>query len=208
MAKIQAIRKEESAANKPVNIGERAIDNLKFIRETMERSTHFTAVPGYGGVLMGATAIAAAFIAQAQIDFRAWLYTWLAEAALAFVIGLFAMWQKAKIARVSLMSAPARKFAFGFLPPLVCGVILTFMLIRFGTDKEMLVSVWLLLYGAAVASGGMFSVRVVPLAGWLFILLGAAAFFVPAMFSDWVMAAGFGFLHIIFGIIVARKYGG
>ncbi|MBC7901251.1 MAG: hypothetical protein H7070_14490 [Saprospiraceae bacterium] len=208
MAKLQPIRKESLETNEPVNISDKALDNLRYIRETMERSTHFTAVPGYGGILMGVTAIAAAYIASIQIDFRAWQMTWLAEAGLAFVIGLFAMWQKSKIAKTPLMSAPAKKFALGFAPPLICGVILTFALLRLGTDKDMVVGVWLLLYGAAVVCGGMSSVKAVSIMGWLFMLLGALAFFVPAMYSDWLMALSFGLLHIVFGAVIARKYGG
>jgi hypothetical protein len=93
MAKIQAIKKEENEINMPVSIGDRAFDNLQFIRETMERSTHFTAVPGYGGILMGATAIGAAYIANGQAYLGNWLIVWIVEAFLAFAIGLLAMWQ-------------------------------------------------------------------------------------------------------------------
>ena len=208
MGKVQAIRKEEIETNEPPSLHGRAMDNLAFIRETMERSAVFTSIPGYGGMLMGATAIGASIIAYRQIDFANWLTVWVAEAVLAFVIGLFAMWQKSKIVKTPLTSAPARKFAFGFLPPIVCGVILTFALFRLGTDKDLIVGTWLLLYGAAVACGGMSSVRIVPVVGWLFMLLGAIAFFVPAMFSDWLMAIGFGGLQILFGLIIARKFGG
>lgn len=207
MAKIQAIRKEESETREPVNIGDRAFDNLRFIRETMERSTHFTAVPGYGGIFMGLTAIAASVIANNQPLVRDWLFVWLTEAILAFAIGLFATWQKSKIAKLPLTSAPARKFALGFLPPLICGVVLTLGLWRFG-HFEVMIPAWLLLYGAAVVTGGAFSVKTVPVMGWCFIALGAIAFFAPAGFGNWLMAAGFGALHIVFGIIIARRFGG
>ena len=207
MAKIQALRKEETETNQPINIGDRAFDNLRFIRETMERSTHFTAVPGYGGIFMGLTAIAASVIAANQASVRDWLLVWLVEAILAFAIGLFAMWQKSKIAKLPLTSAPARKFANGFLPPLLCGVFLSLGLWRFG-HFEVMIPAWLLLYGAAVVTGGAFSVKAVPVMGWCFIALGAIAFFLPAGFGNWMMAAGFGVLHIIFGIIIARRFGG
>lgn len=205
MAKIQPIRKEER--NEPVNIGDRALDNLKFIRETMERSTHFTAVPGYGGVFMGLTAVAAAIIANLQPLVKDWLIVWLIEAILAFSIGLFAMWQKSKISNTSLLSVPARKFAMSFLPPLVCGIVLTLGLWRFG-HFEVMVPLWLLLYGAAVVTGGAFSVRIVPIMGWCFISLGTIAFFLPAGSGNQLMGLGFGVLHIIFGLIIARRFGG
>lgn len=204
MAKIQAIRKEE---NKPVNIGDRAFDNLQFIRETMERSSVFTSVPGYGGILMGATAIGASIVAAYQTNARFWLLTWLIEAVLAFFIGLLAMWQKSKIAETPLNSAPARKFAFGLAPPLIIGAVLSAMFYKNGWFYEM-PSIWLLLYGTAVVCGGTNSVRVVPIAGWSFIALGTISVFLPVFYGNLMMALGFGVLHIIFGVIVARKYGG
>jgi hypothetical protein len=206
MGKVQAIHKDLSEAE-PVKLSDRAADNLKFIRETMERSTHFTAVPGYGGALMGVTAIVAAFIASQQIYLREWLIVWLTEALLAFAIGLLAMWQKSKIANVSLLSAPARKFAFGFLPPLICGVVITLGLWRF-EHYEIMAPVWMLLYGAAVVTGGAFSVRVIPVMGWVFIAIGAIAFALPASFGNILMSLSFGLVHVVFGLIIARRYGG
>ncbi|CAN5413960.1 hypothetical protein BH10ACI1_BH10ACI1_09080 [soil metagenome] len=207
MAKVQAIRKDEIEANQPINIGERAIDNLQFIRETMERSAVFTSVPGYGGILMGATAIGATFVANSQDHLRNWLIVWLVEAVLAFAIGLLAMWQKSKIAKTSLTSVPAKKFAMSFAPPLICGIIITLGLWRYELYEAM-VAVWLLSYGAAVVCGGAFSVKIVPIMGWCFIVLGAVVFLLPKGFGDVMMALSFGVLHIVFGLIIARKFGG
>src|SRR5690606_38078779 len=110
MAKLKAAAQDEGSKREgPVNLGDRAINNLQFIRETMERATHFTAVPGYGGMLMGATAIGAAYIAAQQASSQNWLVVWLTEAFLAAAIGLLAMWQKSKISNASLFSTPARK---------------------------------------------------------------------------------------------------
>ena len=183
------------------------MDNLEFIRETMERSVHFTAVPGYGGILMGVTAIAAAYIAAQQASLYDWLIVWLAEAALAFSIGLLAMWQKAKIAGGPLVSTPAKKFARGFAPPLLSGMAITLGLWRYGI-YEMMAPVWMLCYGAAVVCGGAYSVRVIPVMGWCFMTLGAAAFALPAAYGNWLMALSFGVVHIVFGGIIAKRYGG
>ena len=204
MAKIQAIYENKT---EPPSLHGRAMDNLQFIRDTMERSSHFTAVPGYGGIFMGVTAIGAAFIANRQPLIKDWLIIWSIEAILAFAIGLFAMWQKSKIANVPLNSVPAKKFALSFLPPLICAVVITIGLWRFG-HFEAMIPVWILLYGAAVVCGGSFSVRVVPVMGWLFILVGTVDFFLPANLGNSVMATSFGILHIIFGAIIARRYGG
>ena len=207
MANNQALLKDEDPQNAAVNLGDRAIDNLKFIRETMERSTAFTAVPGYGGILMGVTAVAAAYIAHTQPDLRDSLTTWLVEAGLAFAIGMLAMWQKSKIAGQSLISAPARKFALSFAPPLIAGVVITLGLWRYG-QFYVLPPVCMLSYGAAVVCGGAFSARVVPVMGWCFMVLGTIAFALPISYGNLMMALSFGGLHIIFGAIIARRYGG
>jgi hypothetical protein len=207
MAKIQAIQTKESKADQPPSLHGRAMDNLQFIRKTMERSTHFTAVPGYGGIFMGLTAIGAAFIANQQVLIKDWLIVWAVEAVLAFAIGLFAMWQKSKIANVLLNSAPAKKFAMSFLPPLICAFVITIGLWRLG-HFETLIPVWILLYGAAVIMGGSFSVKSVPIMGWCFIALGTLAFVLPANFGNSMMALSFGILHIVFGAIIARRFGG
>ena len=207
MAKTNAVKRDEERSEGPVNLGDRAIDNLKYIRETMERSTSFTAVPGYGGMLMGVTALVAAYIANSQVVLRDSLITWLVEAALAFAIGLLAMWQKSKIAGQSLVSAPARKFAFSFAPPLVAGVVIILGLARYEYFYVM-PPVCMLTYGASVVCGGAFSVRVVPVMGWCFVVLGALSFALSTSYGNLMMAASFGLLHIIFGAIIAKKYGG
>lgn len=207
MGNVQPIRREETQNNEPVNIGDRAFDNLKFIRETMERSAVFTSVPGYGGMLMGATAVGASVFASQAANYRQWLIIWLTEALLAFAIGFLTMWQKSKNANDSLNSAAARKFALCLAPPLVAGIILTALLYRIGT-LEFLPVVWLTLYGTAVVCGGVSSVKIVPIAGWCFVALGLISVFLPGGFGDLMMGIGFGGLHIVFGFIVARKFGG
>lgn len=207
MGSIRQLREVETEHNEPVTLSDRAIDNLRFIRETMERSTHFTAVPGYGGMLMGVTAVVAAYIAAQQIYLRDWLIVWLTEAFLAFAIGLLAMWQKSKIAGESLVSAPARKFAFGFAPPLIAGIVITLGMWRYN-NYEMMAPAWMVLYGSAVVTGGAFSVKIVPVMGWIFIAFGAAAFALPTWSGNYLLAASFGLTHIVFGAIIARRYGG
>jgi len=207
MPKLQPKLTPNEEHDEPVNISDRAIDNLRFIRETMERSTSFTAVPGYGGMLMGATAVAAAYIANMQVYLVDSLTVWLVEAALAFAIGLLAIWQKSKLAGQSLLSTPATKFAFGFAPPLIAGVIIVLGLWRF-EHYYVMAPVCIICYGVAVICGGAFSVRAVPIMGWCFMAVGAAAFLLPPKYGNLMMGASFGLLHIIFGAIIAKRYGG
>jgi len=190
-----------------VPLEDRAADNLRFIRETMERAGSFTAVPGWGGAAIGFTALAAAAVASHQATAPRWIFVWLAEAALAMVLAVLAVAQKAHAARVPLFSGPGRKFALGFAPPMIVGALLTAALYRDG-DLRLLPAMWLLLYGTAVASGGAFSVRVVPIMGVCFIALGAAALVSPASWGNGYMMGGFGGLQILFGLIIAQKYGG
>ncbi|HEU4680201.1 MAG TPA: hypothetical protein VFS51_00565 [Gemmatimonadales bacterium] len=185
----------------------RAMDNLSFIRSTMERATSFTAVPGWGGVAMGVTALAAAALARTRAAETEWLAVWLGASALALTIGGWSMVMKARRAGTSVFSYSGRRFVLSYLPPLVVGALLTLVLVRAGLYSA-LPGTWLLLYGTGVVTGGAFSVRVVPIMGFCFMVLGASALLAPPDWSDWLMALGFGGLHIIFGLIIARRYGG
>ena len=184
-----------------------AIENLRYIRETMERAGAFTAVPGFGGIWMGASALVAGFIALSQPTIERWFAVWLVEGAAAVVIGAIATYQKAAAAEQPVLSAPARKFALSFAPPLFVGALLTFVLYRAGLAAA-LPGMWLLLYGSGVAAGGAYSVRVVPVMGMCFMALGAAALFCPPAWGSIFLLIGFGGLHIVFGSIIARRYGG
>ncbi len=191
----------------PIPIDARAADHLRYIRETMENAAEFTAVPGWGGVAMGVTALVAAFVASRQVSPRAWLIVWLIEAFVAVAIAAPTAATKAHRANSSLFSGPGRKFVLSFAPPIVVGGLLTFALYDAGYLAA-LPGLWLLLYGTAIVTGGAFSVRVVPVMGLCLMLLGGAALFAPAGWGDALMAAGFGIVQIGFGWWIARHYGG
>jgi hypothetical protein len=191
----------------PTPLPSRAADNIRFIRDTMERASTFTAVPGAGGVAMGATALAAAGLSLFARTPEQWLGVWLAEACLAIAIGIWAMARKARRTHTDLFSRPARRFLLGLTPPLGAAAVLTLALERTG-QVTLLPGIWLLLYGAAVVTGGAMSVRTVIVMGALFMLLGTAALASPASWGTGYLAAGFGLLQIVFGIAIARRHGG
>ena len=201
------VRLAQTPSEDPPALHDRAIDNLRYIRETMERASAFTAVPGWGQVLIGVTALVATYIAAHQPTARGWLGTWLAEAIISLLIAGWLMDRKARRLGTPLLSGPGRKVAFSLSPPMVVGALLTVVLFR-ARLTQAIPGMWLLLYGTGVVTGGMFSVGVVPVMGICFMVLGAAGLFVPEAWGNWLMAAGFGGLHIVFGSIIARKYGG
>ena len=189
-----------------VNLGDHAVDDLKFIRRAMERAGAFTAVPGWGGVGMGVTALAAAFLAAFQPTLGRWLAVWLAAALLATAIGLWAMVRKARRLDVPLATGAGRKFALGLLPPILVGALLTMALLRAGVPT-LVPAVWLLLYGTGIVAAGAFSVPVVPLQGLAFLILGMAALLVPEA-GDLLLGLGFGVVNVVFGVVIAVRHGG
>jgi hypothetical protein len=195
----------------PQPIHAHAIDNLRYIRDTMSRAGQFTAVPGWGGVAMGVSALAAAAISGPPDGSMRWLTVWLAEAGVAAAIALATMTVKAQRSGTALWTTrpgtPAYRFALAFVPPLIAAIVITPVFARSDLAAR-LPGCWLLLYGTAAATGGAFSVRVVPIMGASFMVLGAMAFAAPASLGHLFMAAGFGLLHIAFGIVIARRYGG
>ncbi len=203
---VESLRTERSEPL-PSSLHGRAMDNLKYIRETMERASSFTAVPGWGGVMIGVTALVAAVIASRIEDEHKWMMVWAAELPLALAIGALMMKRKARAAELKLMSGPGRKFTLSLAPPLLAGAVMSLALARLEA-LDILPGMWLLLYGTGVVTGGAFSVKVVPVMGICFMTLGAISVFAPIEWGNLLMAIGFGGLHIIFGIIIARRHGG
>ncbi len=193
-----------SRGARPLDV--RAVDDLHFIRQTMERSAAFTAVPGWGMVAVGATALPAAWLASRHNFDLPWLEIWICEAVLAVSLAIVAIQSKAARSGLPWTSGPGRKVALSFVPPIVAAALLTIPLFRANLGSA-LPGTWMLLYGVGVITGGAFSVSVVPVMGVCFMVAGAAALLLPTM-GNWAMAAGFGGLHILFGIWIARRYGG
>ncbi|MBV8550899.1 MAG: hypothetical protein JOY54_06335 [Acidobacteriaceae bacterium] len=190
----------------PVPIDRRAADNLRFIRDTMERASSFTAVPGWGGVAIGLTALAAGLLSAGRAANQQF-FIWLAEAAVAISVAFVSVRVKSNRLKLSLQSRAARRALLSFMPPLMAGVVLSYAIYQ-AHMLAVLPGMWLLLYGAAVVTGGAFSVRIVPVMGLCFMFAGAAALLSPPMWGNGFLMFGFGALHIAFGIVIARRHGG
>jgi hypothetical protein len=208
MASVTPLRPRRSPdASGPPEMQARAMDNLRFIRGIMESAATFTAVSGWGQVVIGITAIAASLIAARQTLPWAWVATWLAEAGIAMGVSIASMTLKAHHANQPLLTGPVRKLILSFSPAMVVGVVLTMLFVRHGL-YDWLPGFWMMLYGAAVMSAGTYSTRSVPVMGAAFLCAGAAALVVPPAWHTLVMIGGFGGLHIIFGLWIARRHGG
>ena len=198
--------RREAPPPAPVALHERAADNLRFIRETMERATSFTAVSGLGLVLVGVTALIAAALAASRATPEGWLAVWGGELFVALGISLVTMARKARAEGLPLFSHTGRKLLLAFTPPMTAGALLTLAL-YLEHGLAMLPGVWLTLYGAGVMTAGAYSVRAIPIMGAAFIALGAVALLAPLP-GDLLLAAGMGGLHVVFGVVVWRSYGG
>ncbi len=202
----QPARKLPPPQAPPAALHDRAMDNLQYIRDTMARSSAFTAISGGSMVVMGLIAIATAFLSDTT-DPITWIGTWLGTAVLALTVSAVATIHKARRVDESVFKGPGRKFMLAMFPALAVGAFLSVPFMR-GEGIEFLPGVWLLLYGTAVVGGGAFSVRTIPLMGASFLALGAAAVLIPAGSANLWMALGFGGLHIVFGSWIAWRHGG
>ncbi len=202
-----AVAQRATVVHEPVPIGHRAADNLRFIRDTMERAASFTAVPGWGGVAIGSTALLAGIVSFTH-PLREQFVIWVSEAVVALVIAFLGVRLKSKrLSLSSLQSRAARRALLSFMPPLLAGAVLSAVLFRLDVFG-ILPGMWLLLYGAAVVTGGAFSVRIVPAMGLCFMSLGVIALLAPVAWGNAFLMAGFGGLHVAFGFVIARRHGG
>lgn len=204
-------RRPQPLASRTPSLASRALDDLDYIRRTMERAgeraARFTALPGWGGVLMGVVALAASWAAGRTTDPRDWVLTWLGAAVLASLVGATDMTRKALESRTSLLRGPALRFATSLIAPFAVAALLSIVLYRHGMYGE-LPGLWLLSYGAGTLAAGAFSVRAVRYMGLAFMLLGVFALFAPSTWGDACMAIGFGGLHILFGLWITRHHDG
>jgi hypothetical protein len=207
MATVHRLPVPPEEPDRPVELHARAMNDLRYIRETMERAGSFTAVSGWGVMVIGITALLAAWLASLQASAATWLATWSVAAVAAVLTGLLTTAMKARAARMPLLSGPGRKFGVSLAPPLVAGAALTAVLYQAGLTAA-LPGTWLMLYGVGILTAGAFSVSVVPVMGLCFMALGAGALFTPEAWGDAWMAAGFGGVHVVFGVLIARRHGG
>jgi hypothetical protein len=191
----------------PPALHSRAIADLRFIRDTMASVSAYTAFSGWGLTAVGAGALVAGMVATRQQHLEGRLLVWLADALVSIVVGVLASVLKARSAGQPLWAGPIRKFSLSFAPAILAGAVLTVVLLS--TDfARLLPGIWLLLYGTGLASAGAFSARIIPIIGVGFFALGVLTLASAPALANALLMAGFGGLHVLLGLVIARRHGG
>lgn len=191
----------------PTSIDSGAVENLRYIRSTIEAAHTFTTVPGKGCIAMGVTALFAVGLETLPALAQHWLAIWVGAAILACAAALWFMEQKAHAQGLSLRRAVARRFFMTLAPAFLSGAILTAALAG-SVDRELITGLWLLLYGTGLSACGLFAVPAVFTAGVAFMGLGAATLWLPPGSAPIVLALGFGGIHLALGAVIVRHHGG
>jgi hypothetical protein len=193
--------------SEPPRTHDHALSQLRYIRSTMDGVTRFTAVPGNGMAVIGATALFAAALAHAQSTRDAMLLVWVGEAFLAVGIGVGALFMKSRRAGVDLARGAARKFVLALMPSGICAAAVSLAL-AVHEQTTLVPAVWLTGYGSAVIAAGAHSVPAVPIMGAIFIVTGLLALVAAPEYQNALLALAFGGVHIVFGVHIARHHGG
>ena len=190
-----------------IDIKEQATENLRFIRGAMERAERVSTLSGVGGMLMGLTALCAMAMAAIVTELANQLIIWIVAAFIAIAVGASASWLKARKNQLTLMGDPGRRFLLCLLPVLAVGAVVTFSL--WLTPQIVLVpGLWMMLYGCGVLAAGTYAAQPIMQMGGCFIVAGLFTFALPGEWSNLLLGAAFGGLHVIFGYQVFRHHGG
>jgi hypothetical protein len=191
----------------PTPIDSGAVENLRYIRSTIEAAHTFTTVSGKGCIAMGLTGLGAVGLESMPRLAPFWLQIWLGAAIVACGVALAFMQRKARAQGLSLRTAVARRFFLTLTPAFLVGGILTAALVG-DVGRNVITGVWLSLYGSGIAACGLFAIPAVLFAGIGFMAFGTAALWLPAEWAPAILAVAFGGIHIALGVIIARNHGG
>lgn len=186
-----------------VRIDSQAVATLRYIRESMDAATS-VAVPGSAGIAMGVVGLLAMVICSAPGLREFWLGIWLASAALGGGLGFALVTRPASLRGLLLYGTPLRKFALCLFPALFGGAVMTGVHWSYG-NLHAIPGTWLLMYGCALISASVAATRTIAVMGGAFAALGLVALFLPESLQIYMLGAGFGGLHVLFGLLIGRS---
>lgn len=202
---------------------------IRDIKRMMERSSRFISLSGLSGVSAGVCALIGAWLAYPYVfgkkDFiingdvaivqamagdytilmNTWLF-WIAAGtfAAAFVTAFFFTWVKSKKQGIPVWGSTAKRLMFSVSFPLIVGGLFLFKLIHFGTFG-LVAPGCLIFYGLALINASKYTLNEIRYLGYVQVLLGLINLcFVGYGLYFW--AAGFGVMHIFYGLYMWNKY--
>jgi hypothetical protein len=197
---------------------EEARENLRVIRQTMERSTKYSTLSGLSGVLIGLTAIVSVVVTSRVLDGKIDAHLpvqsaypslgllWLVTLAVAVGIEFACNKRRARHIGKRVASPLGAHILVAALPSFVAAMALTAFFARHGL-APFVWGIWMLTYGLAICAVGLFSVRPVSYLGAAFVLAGAVTLLLPGQDALFMMGLTFGGFHIGYGVLMAKRHG-
>lgn len=186
-----------------VHLDSHAAATLRYIRRSMEGAV-LLAVPGSAGLILGTIALLATALCLAPELHKFWVAIWLSAALLGAVLGSTLIVRESSLRDLRLHGTPLLKFALCLSPSLGAGLVMT-AVHWFGGNLHAIPGTWLLLYGCALLAASAATTTIIAALGMLFVLFGLAALLLPDEWQLLMLGAGFGGLHIIFGLLIGRS---
>lgn len=202
-------------------ITDKYIQDLKEIRETMNRATRFISLSGLSGVSTGIIALVGALLSYVVIfkdaDYLGYNSVEISSSHLVYLLliaigtlslsigsALLFTHRKTKKQNQKVWNTPAKMLIINLSIPLITGGLLCFLFLIKGF-VGFLCPLTLIFYGLALLNGSKYTIPVIRNLGLLEILLGLMAFqFINYGLLFWTL--GFGVIQIIYGLIVQKKY--
>lgn len=188
--------------NTTVRLDSHAAATLRYIRSSMEGAV-LLAVPGSAGIVLGTIGLLAMALCLAPALSKYWLGIWLGAALIGAVAGSILIVRESSLRDLRLAGTPLLKFALYLSPSLGAGLVMT-AVHWYGGNQHAIPGTWLLLYGCALVTASAATTRVIATLGALYILFGLAALLLADDLQIWILGAGFGGLHIVFGFLIRR----
>jgi hypothetical protein len=196
---------------------EKQLEDIKAIREIMEKSSKFLSLSGLSGVLAGVTATLGAAFAWFYLlrnpeatNYNRYqeLIILLADAfivlTLSISFALYFSWKKAKKQNIKLINKTALKTIYNLGIPLLAGGLFSIICMLRG-DVEIVASTTLIFYGLGLINASKYTFEEIHYLGITEIVLGiGAAIFLSHGIIFWTI--GFGICHIVYGLILYKKY--
>ena len=196
---------------------QKLIEDIKYIKEIITNSTHYTNLSGVASILSGIVALIGSGLSGVILKqwmivssdnltrvFDKLLVIWSLVFVISAVINIFFIRRRARRTGQPAWSRLAKLIVYSLGPSLIVGGFLTAFFVMQG--KTMWVPpICMISYGLAVWSAGLFSIPQPRWLGIAFITTGMAALFLFTSYNLLMMAVTFGVYHIIYGFFLSLK---